>query len=173
MAFVAAVLVAGLCCKVFAETSDYDWKPFAADKHFSYYYDGKKIVYPYKTIRDVLNLELAKVGIVRVRTKRIIKDEKSRVWQIEELEKRGLAPKGYDKYEYTLSSKELSCTDKKFKLLSETDYSKKGDILGSFVKEPASADWEPIPPSSETEALQLVICSKKKNKELEQPRPAL
>jgi hypothetical protein len=162
---VAAIMVAGICCNVFAETAD--WKPYAADKHFSYYYDAHRVVYPYKTIHNVLNLELAKVGIVRVWTKRIINDEKSREWQIIALKKLSRATKGYDSYEYTVSDKELSCTDKKYKLLSETDYSKEGDVLGTFVKDPGSAEWVPIPPDSETEALQLAICRELKNNESE------
>lgn len=34
-ALVAAIPVAGICRNVFAETAD--WKPYAADRHFSYY----------------------------------------------------------------------------------------------------------------------------------------
>ncbi|MBF0559831.1 MAG: hypothetical protein HQL08_13745 [Nitrospirae bacterium] len=159
----AVILAAGICCNVFAGGAD--WKPYAADKKFSYYYDANRVAYPYKAIHNVLNVEVAKVGIIKVWTKRVIKDEKGREWQTKELKKSGLATKGYDRYEYTISSKELSCPDKKYRLFSETDYSKDGNELGSSVKEPGSANWEPILPDSETEALQLVICRKPKNKE--------
>lgn len=153
----AAVLVAGVCCNVAAGTAD--WKPYAADRHFSYYYDAHSVVYPYKGIHNVLNLELADVGIVRVRTKSIIKDEKSREWKMQELKKSGLATKGYDRYDHTVSGLEVNCTGKKYRLLSAADYSREGDQLGSVPKESGSVDWERIPPGSETEALQLAVCS--------------
>lgn len=159
---ISAVLVAGVCCNAAAGTAD--WKPYAADRHFSYYYDAHSVVYPYRGVHNVLNLELADVGIVEVRTKSIIKDEKSREWKMQELKKSGLATKGYDSYDHTVSGIEVNCTDKKYRLLSEADYSRGEDRLGSVLKESGSVAWEPIPQGSEAEALRLAVCSVSRNK---------
>ncbi len=153
---IAVILMAGILCSAAAGAAD--WKQYAGDQYFSYYYDAKTVKYPYKTIFNVLKLEMAKINIASVWTKRIIKDVRGREWQVQEQKKQGFTTKGYDRYEYTLARKELNCQEKKYRLVSEADYSKDGDLLGSFEKEAQFMDWKSILPESDTEALHRAIC---------------
>ncbi|MGD0283446.1 MAG: surface-adhesin E family protein [Dissulfurispiraceae bacterium] len=163
--FIAVILVAGVWCSVSAEAAE--WKPYAADRHFSYFYDAKRVSYPYKTIYDVMHLELAKLDIINVWTKRMIRDEKDREWQIRERYKLGLTVKGYERYNYTVSRKEVDCSGKKYRVLLEADYSKEGDELSLFLKGANVGEWALIPPGSDTEALYRAICERAKTKDPE------
>lgn len=160
--FIAVILTACIWHSAYAEAAD--WKPYAGDRNFLYFYDAKRVTYPYKDIYNVLNLELANVNIVNVWTKRIIKSEKGREWQIQEQKKKGLTTKGYEQYEYTMSRKELNCSGKKYRVLSEVDCGKDGGVLRLFLKEDHVADWEAILPGSDMEALHRSLCERSKEK---------
>jgi|GEM_PF-3443447 hypothetical protein len=161
-ALIALIMLAGIWCSAAAEAAD--WRPYAGDQNFSYFYDARLIDYPYKTVYNVLNLELSKLSIVSVWTKRIIRDNKGREWQIQEQKKLGYTTKGYERYEYTVAQKELNCSEKKYRVFSETDYGKDGDVLSSFKKDANYVEWKPIPPDSDTEALHHALCEKSKEK---------
>jgi hypothetical protein len=161
-AFIAVILTAGIWCSSSAWAAD--WKPYAGDQYSSYFYDAKRVSYPYKTIYNVMDLELAKVDIVNVWTKRIIRSEKGREWRIREQKKQGLTTKGYERYEYTMSQKEMNCSGKKYRVLSEADYTKDGGVLSLFTKDYRLADWKSISPDSDTEALHRSLCEKSKEK---------
>ena len=161
-ALIAVIIMAGIWCSAAAEAAD--WRPYAGDQYFSYFYDARLIDYPYKTVYNILNLELSKLGIVRVWTKRIIRDYKGRDWQIQEQKKLGFTTKGYERYEYTVAQKELNCSEKRYRVLSEADYSKDGDVLSSVVKDANYVEWKPIPPDSDTDALHQALCEKAKQR---------
>ena len=165
-ALIAVIIMAGIWCSAAAEAAD--WRPYAGDQYFSYFYDARLIDYPYKTVYNVLNLELSKLSIVRVWTKRITRDHKGRDWQIHEEKKLGSTTKGYDRYESTVAQKELNCSEKRYRVLSEADYSKDGDVLSSVVKDANYVEWEPIPPDSDTEALLHALCEKGKERKADQ-----
>jgi len=161
-AFIAVIIMAGIWCSAAAEAAD--WKPYAGDQYFSYFYDAGRIDYPYKTVSNILNLELSKLSIVSVWTKRIIRDRKGCEWQIQEQKKVGLTTRGYERYEYTLDHKELDCSKEKYRVLSEADYNKDGEVLSSFINDARYVDWKPVPPDSDTEALHHALCEKAKEK---------
>lgn len=156
--FFSAAITAVILCSTAAGAAD--WEPYWGDQYFSYLYDAQSIEHPYRNIFNVLKLEFAKTGIVSVWTKRIIQGVKGREWQVDEQKKQGSTTRGYERYEYTLSRKEVSCSEKKYSVLSEADYNKDGEVLSSFSKEAQFADLKPIPPDSDTEALYHAICGK-------------
>ncbi|WP_333654335.1 surface-adhesin E family protein [Dissulfurispira sp.] len=84
------------------------------------------------------------------------KDNKGRDWLIQENKRLGLSSKGYENYEYTIFLKEISCSDKMSRLLSEADYTKEGNLLAK--SEYPYAEWKPIVPESDDEALQKAVC---------------
>ena len=154
-----AVIAVFAWCGVSAGAAD--WKPYAEDPHFSYYYDARKIEYPYKTMHNVMKLELANVDIVRVRTKRIIKGEKGRDWQIQELKKLGHRTQGFEGLEFVIVGEEVNCHEKKYRVLSEAYYSKDGGELNSVVRKVTGDEgWQPIPPHSDDDALYRALCGK-------------
>ncbi len=159
-AFIAVIIIAGIWCRTAAGAAD--WRPYAGDQYFSCFYDAVRTDYPYKTVYNVLHMELTKLGIVSVWTKRIIRDEKGRERRIQEQKKLGFTTKGYERYEYTVSRKELDCSEKKYRVLSEKDYSKDGDVLSSLMNDARTADWNQITPDSDTEALYHAICENAK-----------
>ena len=159
-AFIAVIIMAGIWFSVAAEAAD--WRPYAGDQYFSYFYDARSTDYPYKTVSNVLNLELSKLSIVSVWTKRIIRDRKGRERQIEEQKKLGFTTKGYERYEYTVAHKELNCSKRRYRVLSEADYSKDDDVLSSVKKDVNYVEWNPIPPDSDTDALHQALCEKAK-----------
>lgn len=155
---IAAVMVVIAWCSVSAGAAD--WKPYAADPNFSYFYDANKIEYPYKSMHNVMKLELANVDIVRVRTKRIVNGEKGREWQIQEQKKLGRTTEGFESFEFMVVGEELNCPEQKYRVLSEASYTKDGIELDSFVREDHFENWKPIPPRSDAEALHGVLCRK-------------
>lgn len=165
-ALIAVVIMAGIWCSAVADAAD--WTPYAGDQYFSYFYDAKRIDYPYKTVFNVLNLELSKLSIVSVWTKRIIRDRKGIDWQIREQKKQGLTTKGYDRYDYTIAQKQLKCSRGKYRVLWEADYNKEGEVLSSVMKDANYVEWEQIPPDSDTEALLHTLCEKPKERKAEQ-----
>ncbi len=165
-AFIAVIVMAGIWCSAAAGAAD--WKPYAGDQYFSYFYDAARTSYPYKTVYDVLNLELSKLNIVSVWTKRTIRDKKGRELQMQEQKKLGFTVKGYERYEYTEAHKELNCYDKKYRVLSEVDCTKDGEVLRLFVNDARYIEWKPIPRGSDTEALHHALCQKIKERKNDQ-----
>ncbi len=159
-AVIAVVMMAGIWFCAAAEAAD--WRRYAVDQNFSYFYDAGLIDYPYKNVYSVLNLEFSKLSIVSVWTKSIIRGNRGRDWQIEEQKKQGLTTKGYVRYEYTVAQKELNCSEKRYRVLSEVDYNRDGDVLSSFAKDVNYVEWKPIPPDSDTDALLHALCEKPK-----------
>ncbi len=161
-AFIVVIIITGIWCSAAAEAAD--WRPYAGDQYFSYFYDATRVDYPYKTVFNVLNLELSKLSIVRVWTKRIVRDRKGIEWQIQEQKKLGLTTNGYERYEYTVDQEELDCPKGKYRVFWEADYNKDGDVLSAFMKDAQYVDWKQIPPDSDTEELFHVLCGKPKEK---------
>lgn len=127
-----------------------DWKLYAETQNFYFYYNVDKPD-PLKLILDIFRKKLVTVWI-----KRVSKDDKGRNWQIQENKKLGLSTKGYEGYEYTIFLKEINCSDKMSRLLSEADYTKDGNLLSK--SESPYAEWKPIVPGSDDEALQKAVC---------------
>jgi len=168
-ALIAVIIMAGMWCSAAAWAAD--WRPYAGDQFFSWSYDALWIDYPYKTVYNALNLEFSKLRIAGVWTKRTIRDNKGREWQVQEQKKLGLTTNGYERYEYTVARKELNCSEKKYRVLSETDYNDAGEVLSSFINEAGNVEWKPIPPDSNTEALYHVICEKARKRKDDQREP--
>jgi hypothetical protein len=127
-----------------------DWKLYAENQNFYFYHNVDKPD-PLKIILDIFRKK-----IVRIWTKHVSKDNKGRNWQIQENKRLGLSIKGYENYEYTVFLKEINCSDKMSRLLSEADYTKEGNLLAK--SEYPYAEWKPIVPESDDEALQKAIC---------------
>lgn len=127
-----------------------DWKLYAENQNFSFYHNVEAQD-PLKNILDIFRKK-----IVTVWTKRVSKDDNGRNWQIQENKRLGLSTKGYENYEYTVFLKEINCPDKMSRLLSEADYTKEGNLLTK--SESPFAEWKPIRPESDDEALQKAVC---------------
>ncbi|GER92776.1 hypothetical protein A45J_0501 [hot springs metagenome] len=127
-----------------------DWKLYAENQDFYFYYDMDKPD-PLKLIADIFRKK-----IVTVWTKRVSKDERGRNYQIYTNKKLGLSVKGYENYEYTIFLKEINCSNKMSRLLSEADYTKDGNLLAK--SESPYAEWKPIVPESDEEVLQKAVC---------------
>ncbi len=127
-----------------------DWKSYAENQNFSFYYNAEEP----DPLKEILNI--FKKRIVRVWTKRAVKNNKGRGWQIQENKRLGLSVKDYEQYEYTLSLKEINCSDKMIRSLSEADYAKEGNSLAK--SESPFAGWSPVIPASSDESLYRTVC---------------
>lgn len=128
-----------------------DWKLYAENQDFYFYYNIDKPD-PLKLIRDIFSKK-----IVVVWTKHVSKGERGKDYQIHSNKKLGLSVKGYENYEYTIFLKEINCSDKMFRLLSEEDYTKEGNLLSK--SESPYSEWKPIVPGSDNEKLQKAVCT--------------
>lgn len=136
-----------LCCN---HAYGAEWKLYAETQNF-FFYHNVETQDPLKNIFDIFRKK-----IVKVWTKRVSKDDNSRNWQIQENKRFGLSIKGYENYEYTVFLKEIKCSDKMSRLLSEADYTKDNNLLSK--SESPYAEWKPIVPGSDDEALQKTVC---------------
>jgi hypothetical protein len=127
-----------------------DWKLYAETQNFYFYHN----VEPQTSLKNIFDIFRKK--IVTVWTKCVSKDDKGRNWQIQENKRLGLSIKGYENYEYTVFLKEIRCSDKMSRLLSEADYTKEGNLLAK--SEYPYAEWKPIVPGSDDEFLQKAVC---------------
>jgi hypothetical protein len=144
------ILAFGLIALYCNYTYGADWKLHAETQNFYFYHNVDKPD-PLKLILDIFRKK-----IVTVWTKRVTKDDKGRDWLIQENKRLGLSSKGYENYEYTIFLKEISCSDKMSRLLSEADYTKEGNLLAK--SEYPYAEWKPIVPESDDEALHKAVC---------------
>lgn len=127
-----------------------DWKLYTETQNF-YFYHNVETQGHFKNILDIFRKK-----IVTVWTKRVTKGENGKNWQIQENKRLGLSIKGYENYEYTVFLKEIKCSDKISRLLSETDYTKDGNLLAK--SESPYSEWKPIVPGSDDEALHKAVC---------------
>ncbi len=146
------IILTALCFTILHSNTAYgaDWKLYSENQYFYFYYNAEEPD-PLKEI-----LSIFKKRIVRVWTKRSIKNDKGRDRQILENKNLGLSVKDYEHYEYTLSLKEINCSDKMIRLLSEADYAKEGDLLAK--SESPFAGWSPVVPASSDESLYKAVC---------------
>lgn len=138
-----------LCCNY---AYGADWKPYAETQDFYFYHHNN--VEPQVSLKNILDIFRKK--IVTVWTKRVTKGENGKNWQIQENKRFGVSIKGYENYEYTIALKEINCSDKTIRLLSEADYTKEGNLLAK--SESPYSEWKPIVPGSDDEALQKAVC---------------
>lgn len=127
-----------------------EWELYAENQNFSFYYNVEAQD-PLKNIFDIFRKK-----IVTVWTKRVSKDDKGRNWQIQENKRLGLSIKGYENYEYTVFLREINCSDRISRSISEADYTKNGNLLSK--SESPYSEWKPIVPGSDDEALQKAVC---------------
>ncbi|MDI6729121.1 MAG: hypothetical protein QMD44_09395 [Thermodesulfovibrionales bacterium] len=130
-----------------------EWELYAENQNFSFYYNVEAQD-PLKNIFDIFRKK-----IVTVWTKRVSKDDKGRNWQIQENKRLGLSIKGYENYEYTVFLREINCSDRISRSISEADYTKNGNLLSK--SESPYSEWKPIVPGSYDEALQKTVCAVK------------
>ncbi|MBI3592255.1 MAG: hypothetical protein HY099_02030 [Nitrospirae bacterium] len=146
-----------------------DWKPYAETRYFNFYYDAGDIRYLSKSIFNLFEGKNPKGDISGVWIKRVIKGEKGRDFQIQEQRKHGLSIRGYEQYEYTMALKEINCSDKMYRIISEVDYNKEGGKLGAYTNEPRWVSWRSILPESEDEVLHKALCEETKAEKPGQP----
>lgn len=146
--FVLLVIINIYCTK--AEGTN--WETYYETQNFYFYYNADTKKDPIKNILDIFRKK-----IVKAWTKRLIKGNEGRNWQIQENKRLGLSTKGYENYEYTISLKEINCSDKMVRTISDVDYSKEGNLLAK--SESPYADWKPIIPESDDEALHKAVCT--------------
>jgi hypothetical protein len=127
-----------------------EWKKYAENQHFTSYYRVEELN-PLDQLTAIFSRKPVKVW-----TKRNIKSEKGRERQISENKRSGFSTTGYEDYEYSLFLNEINCSEKTFRILSEADYTKEGNILAK--SEMPYAVWKPIAPDSENELLHKTVC---------------
>lgn len=106
-----------------------NWRLFDMDSMRDYYFDAGSIK------------ELTK-GLVRVKLGTVAKGNEARNWEIDERLKRGLAIKGYENYDSSQDIYEINCIEKKFRVLSGTDYDTNNNILSSYNN--PSLEWKTV-----------------------------
>jgi len=136
-----------------------DWKLYAENQNF-YFYHNVEAQDPLKNILDIFRKK-----IVKAWTKRVIKGDKGRDWQIQENKRLGISTKGYDNYEYTIFLKEINCSDSMVRPISEADYTKERNLLSKA--EFPYAEWKHIIPESDDEALHKAVCTLSKTETTE------
>jgi len=148
---VYALLVLSFCGFTKAESAD--WTLYSESDKFYFYLNASDLKV---SVKDYFSLPWTKLS--KAWTKRVIKNEQGRNWQIEENKKLNITTRGYENYEYTISLTEINCSDKSRRTIAETDYSKEGNILAA-LEEPY-ARWKPITPESAHELLYQLLCGK-------------
>jgi len=148
---ISALLVLSFCSHTKAEGAD--WKLYAESDNFYFYFDSSNIKH---SVKDYLSLPWTRFS--KAWTKRVIRNEQGRNWQIQENKKLSLTTRGYENYEYTIALIEINCSDTSRRTLAETDYSKGGSILAA--SEEPYARWKPVTPESAHEMLYQLLCGK-------------
>jgi hypothetical protein len=144
------ILVFGLIALYCNYAYGADWKLYSETQNFYFYHNVDKPD-PLKLILDIFRKK-----IFTVWTKRVTKGENGKNWQIQENKRLGLSIKGYENYEYTVFFKEINCSDKMFRSISEADYTKDNNLLAK--SESPYSEWKPIVPESDDEALYKAVC---------------
>gem|GEM_PF-658345 len=122
-----------ICSCATGKVGDRNWRLFDMDNLRDYYFDGDSIE------------ELTK-GLVRVKLGTVVKGNEARNWEIEERLKRGLSIKGYENYDSSQDIYEINCLEKKFRVLSGTDYDTENNVLSSYNN--PNLEWRKIPENS-------------------------
>jgi hypothetical protein len=112
-----------------------DWKLFDASATGTWYYDAE-------------GLTRLSQDIVRVRTIRKFTDK-----GVSEMVKK--FGKQYKNIDHSKGSEEISCSEKKLRILSYIHYSKQGEIIHST---PSEGEWNYIIPDSQWERLYHLVC---------------
>lgn len=148
---ISALLVLSFFSHTKAEGAD--WKLYAESDNFYFYLDSSNIKH---SVKDYLSLPWTKLS--KAWTKRVIRNEQGRNWQIQENKKLNLTTRGYENYEYSIALIEINCSDNSRRTLAETDYSKGGGILAA--SEEPYASWKQVTPESAHELLYKLLCGK-------------
>lgn len=116
-----------------ARIGEGNWRLFDMDNLRDYYFDSDSIE------------ELTK-GLVRIKLGTVVKGAEARNWEIRERLHRGLSIKGYENYESSQDIYEINCIEKKFRVLSGTDYDTEDNILSSYDN--PSLEWRTVTENS-------------------------
>ena len=130
------VIPIGLVIFGYAEVWGADWKFYTNGVYGDYFYDAEAITRPSK-------------GIVRV----WVKVEYSLRGAHEMIRELG---KEYKNINYAKVLHEINCSDRKWRTLSLTRYSKEGEVINSSSRE---GEWGRIFPESLGEALYKWVCN--------------
>ncbi|HAK88783.1 MAG TPA: hypothetical protein DHV16_04495 [Nitrospiraceae bacterium] len=130
-----------------------DWRLYSENQHFSFYYSAEET----DPLNEFLSVFKKKIVKIKMWTKHAVKNDKGRDRRILENKNLGLSVKDYEHYEYTLSLKEINCSDKMIRSLSEADYTKEGNLLER--SESPFAGWNPVVPASGDESLYKAVCT--------------
>jgi hypothetical protein len=134
----AAILVIGFVCFAYAEAWGADWSLFSAtDKDISYY-DKASISHPSK-------------NVIRVWNKTVL-TEKGLIDMV------GTLGKNFERASYLIDLWEINCTEKMFRILTSTCYSKEGEVVYSNVSTKPLPEYRFIVPESVAETLIKEIC---------------
>ena len=121
---------------VYTEGWAADWKLYSQTPEALYYFDPKTVTISEGEIIGIkVKLDFTDKGI------------------IEMVEQFGQA---YRDIGYELNDYEIKCTDKEFRVLSVTRYSRTDKVLIRVFRD--EAKWTPIPPDSTSESLSKMVC---------------
>ena len=121
---ICVLLVAGTASWTLAT----EWVEYFATKPYFYYYD-REDMRPLEYYVNLLGLKISKPGLYRVWLKRLVKDPSGRKMHVDIQEARKLTTQGYDFYSHTIYQKDVKCSERKVRLLSEADYDSEGRLL--------------------------------------------
>ena len=156
---ICALLLLSFCGFTKAESAD--WTLYSESDKFYFYLNTSDLKV---SVKDYFSFPWTKLS--KAWTKRVIKNEQGRNWQIQENKKLKITTRGYENYQYTISLTEINCSDKSRRTIEETDYSKEGNILAA--SEEPYARWKPITPESAHELLFQLLCKKGNTKQTEE-----
>ncbi len=130
------ILIIGFAIFPSAEVWGEDWKFYTQSLYGDYFYDAETITRPSK-------------NIVRV----WVKVEYSLTGAHEMIRELG---KEYKNINYAKVLYEINCSERKWRTLSITRFSKEGEVIGSSSRE---SEWDRILPQSLVEALYKWVCN--------------
>jgi len=158
---ICVLLVAGTASWTLAT----EWVEYFATKPYFYYYD-REDMRPLEYYVNLLGLKISKPGLYRVWLKRLVKDPSGRKMHVDIQEARKLTTQGYDFYSHTIYQKDVNCSERKVRLLSEADYDSEGRLLGRTALDDRYARWANVLPDTDDAALLESVCRSQKAKEL-------
>lgn len=135
-----ALLLIGGCASIppLSQAPDSGWRLFDVSKLRDYYYNPAAI--------ERLSATVLKIPIATV-----VKGAEGRDWEVDQRMKRGLTFGGYENYYSSEDVYLIDCAQKRYQIISGTDYDEKGNILTS--QERSNPSWESIPRGSALETL--------------------
>jgi hypothetical protein len=139
-----------------------DWYFFGESEEFNFYYDTESAKYPSKGIIRIWVKSVVKENIHESGKDQSSRESGSIVFDDKKLieKMREIVDAASPKVVKQLI--EISCKDQQYRVITETKYNKKGEVINSVTIADKQLEWEYIIPETLIEGLYKIICPKNK-----------